>query len=245
MVLILGLPYGSVSWMSRLRDRLPCAGWLTASCWKRPAITLSVMPGAPGIKGCCAAGLLKNFPFPPVFAGPHCQQWRSSEWISRPSASTERSYEPCRISFRVRVAFAPINVRLLSLARGRVGLLNGCVGVVFGETHQSTIQLIQAPASMWLFPSQQRCCGALHAHSGLPRPDLAPAQSRCLNKLITCVLANAVGCGSTLKEYDHLLSQDPVAERVSQSSGCGLFPNGWSSGVRLLPAGAFCFGSCR
>ena len=53
------------------------SGVLTASCWKRPAITSSVMPGAP------VAGIEKIFPFPPVFVGPHCQQWRSSEWISR------------------------------------------------------------------------------------------------------------------------------------------------------------------
>ena len=48
------------------------------------AITLSVMPGALGIVLLLRRWLIeKIFPFHPFSLGPHCQQWRSSEWISR------------------------------------------------------------------------------------------------------------------------------------------------------------------
>ena len=120
---------------------------------------------------------------------------------------------------RVRLpALAPSHTQP---ARGRVGLLTGCVmPVLFGKTHQSTIQLIQALGFDVVIPSQQRCCGALHAHSG----KLAEARELAQHNLqvfeqadCDVVLANAAGCGSTLKEYDHLLSQDPVVwERASQ-----------------------------
>ena len=60
---------------------------------------------------------------------------------------------------RVRLpALAPSHTQL---ARGRVGLLTGCVMVLFGKTHHLTIQLIQAPGFDVVIPSQHRHGGAL------------------------------------------------------------------------------------
>ncbi|HJR42062.1 MAG TPA: (Fe-S)-binding protein, partial [Gemmatimonadaceae bacterium] len=58
----------------------------------------------------------------------------------------------------------------------------------------------------------QRCCGALHAHAG----DLETARAlarRNVEAFERCgadyIVVNAAGCGSAMKEYGHLLEDDP------------------------------------
>jgi glycolate oxidase iron-sulfur subunit len=59
----------------------------------------------------------------------------------------------------------------------------------------------------------QKCCGALHAHAG----DLEGARSLARTNIAAFersgakfVVANAAGCGAIMKEYGHLLHDDPV-----------------------------------
>ena len=66
-----------------------------------------------------------------------------------------------------------------------------------------------------VIPPAQGCCGALMLHSGLE--DEAAAMARRFIDVFEPVLAevdaiviNAAGCGSTLKEYGHLLRDDPA-----------------------------------
>src|SRR5262249_30862493 len=62
-------------------------------------------------------------------------------------------------------------------------------------------------------PVTQGCCGALYAHSG--QLELA---RQCARRNIetfeqfnlSAIVINAAGCGSTLKEYGHLLRDDPI-----------------------------------
>jgi glycolate oxidase iron-sulfur subunit len=61
-------------------------------------------------------------------------------------------------------------------------------------------------------PASQPCCGALMVHSGLD--DQAAAMARNLIALfeaanVDTIVINAAGCGSTMKEYGHLLRDDP------------------------------------
>jgi glycolate oxidase iron-sulfur subunit len=68
----------------------------------------------------------------------------------------------------------------------------------------------------------QRCCGALHAHSG----DLARARSLARANVAAFersgakfVATNAAGCGAMMKEYGYLLREDPAwAERAAAIS---------------------------
>jgi glycolate oxidase iron-sulfur subunit len=63
-----------------------------------------------------------------------------------------------------------------------------------------------------VIPAAQNCCGALHLHSGLLRQarDLARNNIDAVaNGDFDAVITNAAGCGSTLKEYDELLEDDP------------------------------------
>lgn len=102
--------------------------------------------------------------------------------------------------------------------RGRVGFINGCVmSVMFGQTHRNSVRLLNQLSYDVVTPPDQPCCGALFAHSGnlTAARDLARKTIEIFERQdCELVVINAAGCGSTLKEYGHLLSADPAwAER--------------------------------
>ncbi|MBI3878130.1 MAG: (Fe-S)-binding protein, partial [Verrucomicrobia bacterium] len=97
--------------------------------------------------------------------------------------------------------------------RGRVGFVSGCVmSVMFGETNANSVRLLNRAGYEVVTPRAQGCCGALFAHGG----NLAAARE-CARRNIAifeplgldAIVINAAGCGSTLKEYGHLLHDDP------------------------------------
>ena len=106
-----------------------------------------------------------------------------------------------------------------SPARGRVGFVRGCVmNVLFGRTNENTIRLLNLAGYDVVTPRDQGCCGALHAHGG----NLAAARAAARANLeafsreaLDAIIINAAGCGSTLKEYAHLLPEDPRAAAFS------------------------------
>jgi glycolate oxidase iron-sulfur subunit len=97
--------------------------------------------------------------------------------------------------------------------RGRVGMLTGCVQqVFFSHVNAATARVLSAEGFEVITPASQPCCGALMLHSGLE--DQAAAMARSLIALfeaanVDSIAINAAGCGSTMKEYGHLLRDDP------------------------------------
>lgn len=97
---------------------------------------------------------------------------------------------------------------------GRVGFIRGCVmDVMFGPTNANSVRLLNAAGYDVVTPPSQGCCGALHAHNG----NLAQAQEAARTNIVAfeklkldAIIINAAGCGSTLKEYGHLLADDPA-----------------------------------
>ena len=95
----------------------------------------------------------------------------------------------------------------------RVGFIRGCVmNVFFGDTNKASVQLLNQAGCDVITPSDQGCCGALHAHGGnlqearaCARRNIAAFEKHDLDAIVI----NAAGCGSTLKEYGHLLHDDP------------------------------------
>jgi glycolate oxidase iron-sulfur subunit len=91
------------------------------------------------------------------------------------------------------------------------------MSVMFGETNAASVRLLNRAGCDVVTPRAQGCCGALHAHSGR----LADARACARRNIVTferlgldAIIINAAGCGSTLKEYGHLLQDDPAwAER--------------------------------
>ena len=96
--------------------------------------------------------------------------------------------------------------------RARVALFAGCIAnVTFSGLNEATIRVLTANGCEVVVPNGQFCCGALPAHAGvrdvardLARRNIAAFASADFDALVT----NAAGCGSTLKEYDHLFTAD-------------------------------------
>ncbi len=108
-------------------------------------------------------------------------------------------------------------------ANGRAGFISGCVmSILFGKTNAASVRLLNRAGYEVVTPPDQGCCGALYAHSG--QLELARQCARHNIEVferqnVSTIVINAAGCGSTLKEYGHLLQDDPRwAERARQFS---------------------------
>lgn len=102
----------------------------------------------------------------------------------------------------------------------RVGLITGCVqSVYFGDVNAATARVLAMEGCEVVIPQAQGCCGALLEHAG--EEESAQAYARRMiatmeDADVDTIAINAAGCGSTLKEYGHLLRDDPAwAERAS------------------------------
>jgi glycolate oxidase iron-sulfur subunit len=107
--------------------------------------------------------------------------------------------------------------------RYRVGMLLGCVQRVFlPEVNNATVRVLTANGCEVVVPKLQGCCGALSHHQGQEAQTLELARQTIdvfSNLNLDAVLINASGCGHTLKEYGHILKDDPnYAERAKEFS---------------------------
>lgn len=106
--------------------------------------------------------------------------------------------------------FVPANPPVL----GRVGLIIGCMeNTLLSKMCLATVRVLAFNGFDVVIPPNQVCCGALPCHLGELK--LAIQQARCNIDAfeaagIDVVINDAVGCSAQLKEYDHLLSDDPV-----------------------------------
>jgi glycolate oxidase iron-sulfur subunit len=96
------------------------------------------------------------------------------------------------------------------LQRARVAFFSGCIAnVTFSKLNEATIRVLTANGCEVVVPDQQLCCGALAAHAGVREVarELARENSKAFaNREFDAIVTNAAGCGSTLKQYDHLFS---------------------------------------
>lgn len=114
----------------------------------------------------------------------------------------------------VREAFAtlPVFTPAVAARRGRVALLSGCVqDVFFHRVNEATVRVLAAEGYDVLVPRDQQCCGALELHAGREESALGRAKrtiARFETLDVDTVVTNVAGCGSSMKEYGHLLSDD-------------------------------------
>jgi glycolate oxidase iron-sulfur subunit len=107
--------------------------------------------------------------------------------------------------------------------RRRVGMLSGCVQrVFFPEVNAATARVLAADGCEVVAPAAQGCCGALSLHAGREAEAQAFARDAIAafeDAEVDQVVVNAAGCGSAMKEYGHLLRDDPDwAERAAAFS---------------------------
>jgi glycolate oxidase iron-sulfur subunit len=97
--------------------------------------------------------------------------------------------------------------------RRRVGLILGCVQrEFFPQVNAATARVLAAEGCEVVAPKDQPCCGALMVHAGEENGALALAR-RTIDVFeranVDTIVTNAAGCGSNVKEYGHLLRDDP------------------------------------
>jgi glycolate oxidase iron-sulfur subunit len=99
-----------------------------------------------------------------------------------------------------------------NLAETQALLFKGCVMEgLFARVNRATARVLEANGCAVRAPSNQVCCGALHAHAGdlegarqLARRNIDAFSDEAGAKIIT----NAGGCGALLASYHHLLADD-------------------------------------
>jgi glycolate oxidase iron-sulfur subunit len=93
-----------------------------------------------------------------------------------------------------------------------VALLAGCVMPhLYPRTHEATVRVLNAIGYRVVLPQAQTCCGALSMHAGDRRFAQELARHNIdafLDAGVEVIIVNSAGCGSTMKEYGELLSDD-------------------------------------
>ncbi len=99
--------------------------------------------------------------------------------------------------------------------RYRVALLTGCVqDVAYSNVNRDTVDVLLANGCEVLTPRSQVCCGSLMGHNG----ELELARKLARQNLdafpleeLDAIIVNSAGCGSFMKRYGELLTDDPRA----------------------------------
>jgi len=103
--------------------------------------------------------------------------------------------------------------------RCRVGFFLGCVmDTFYAGSNAASVRVLAANGCEVVTPAAQECCGAVMIHGGDLKQTLAQARRNIAAfeaAGVDYVIINAAGCGTTLKDYGHLLAGDPAwAERA-------------------------------
>jgi glycolate oxidase iron-sulfur subunit len=93
-------------------------------------------------------------------------------------------------------------------------MLTGCVQqVFFPQVNAATARVLAAEGCDVIVPPGQGCCGALSLHGGR-RAEAAAFARRTIEAFeqagVDAVVVNSAGCGSAMKDYRHVLGDDPA-----------------------------------
>ncbi len=111
--------------------------------------------------------------------------------------------------------------------RGRVAILTGCAQPVLKpEINEATIRLLTRLGVEVVVPEGEGCCGALVHHMGREEQALVAARRNVDVWIkaadeggLDAIVITASGCGTTIKDYGHMLRLDPAyAEKAARVS---------------------------
>jgi glycolate oxidase iron-sulfur subunit len=105
----------------------------------------------------------------------------------------------------------------------RLGFFPGCMMIhIFPAVNLATARVLAENGCEVITPGKQQCCGALHTLSGVKEPALRLARQNIdiFEKIdVEAIIVNCAGCGAALREYSHLLADDPeYAEKAENFS---------------------------
>lgn len=107
--------------------------------------------------------------------------------------------------------------------RMRVALMTGCAQQVLDpRINEATVRLLTRHGCEVVVARGAGCCGALTQHMGLATQAQASARANVAAWMaerrgagLDAVVINASGCGTTVKDYGHLLPDDPDARTIA------------------------------
>ncbi|TQN62538.1 glycolate oxidase subunit GlcF [Agrobacterium tumefaciens] len=158
--------------------------------------------------------------------------------LARPFAGLLAKF-PSMKPLQSMLALAPASIPAISASarpgkrpaegekRGRVAILTGCAQPVLDPgINEATLRLLSRLGVEVVVPKGEGCCGSLVHHMGREEEALAAARRNVdvwtremENGGLDAVIITASGCGTTIKDYGHMLRLDPAyvekAARVS------------------------------
>ncbi len=114
--------------------------------------------------------------------------------------------------------FSDIQIKEIELPNGKVKFKTafhfGCLmNTMFADINIDTIDVLKECGCQVITPKDQVCCGSLMGHNGdmefalkLARKNILAFEKHDYDYLIS----NSAGCGAFMKDYAHLLEDDPV-----------------------------------
>ncbi|MDE2404573.1 MAG: glycolate oxidase subunit GlcF [Sphingomonadales bacterium] len=117
---------------------------------------------------------------------------------------------------RVPAPVAARGAAAVGLNKGRVVVLQGCAeGVLRPEIRAATVRLLTRAGYDVDFATGEGCCGSLTWHLGRADEGLAAARRNVatwreeIDRGLAAIVVTASGCGTTIKDYGHMLRDDP------------------------------------
>lgn len=118
-----------------------------------------------------------------------------------------------RLPHRPLRQILPEETKAMGQSRYRVGFFLGCAqSLMFAEESAATVRVLARNGCTVITPKETVCCGM--PAKGYGRIDLVLEQARHNIALfeqtnVQFIVTDCATCGSTLKDYDHLLANDP------------------------------------
>jgi len=147
---------------------------------------------------------------------PYPARFRAALWLARLARPFARLIPDARL--RAMLALAPkslpapqaLTAPHVATPKMRVALMTGCAQKVLDpEINAATIRLLTRLGAQVLIP-KQGCCGALTHHMGRDATGFARANIAAFLAAgpLDAIVINTSGCGTTVKDYGHLLGTD-------------------------------------
>ena len=121
---------------------------------------------------------------------------------------------------KIQKVYTPQSGKVIS----RIALLTGCVQrVISPEINESTIRLLNRHDVEVVVMPDIECCGSLNHHLG--KKDLAKSSfvknikswhEEYLANGLDAIISNTSGCGTTLKDYGHILKHDKELKKMAK-----------------------------
>ena len=122
---------------------------------------------------------------------------------------------------------APLALKAEGFRNGRVVVMRGCAQQVLRpQINDASVRVLSRLGFEVILSAGEGCCGSLTHHMGREEDALASAKrnidvwlAQADSAGLDAIIINASGCGTTVKDYGHMLRDDPQyagkAERVA------------------------------